>query len=48
MGTGRQILAVQVSLRDVMKFTRSVFPYIYCNLQRPIMGMFWVIAGNVS
>ena len=41
-------LTVRVRLRDVMKFTPSVIPYIYYNLQRPIIGVFWVIAGNVS
>ena len=33
-------LIVQVRLRDVMKFTRSVIPYIYCNLQWPIIDVF--------
>ena len=32
-------LTVRVRPRDVMKFTRSVIPYIYCNLQHMNMGL---------
>ena len=33
-------LTVRVRPRDVMKFTRSVIPYIYCNVQRATIGIF--------
>ena len=33
-------LTVRIRPRDVMKFTRALISYIYCNLQRPTIGVF--------